>query len=610
MKLTFLIITLLFHFSSFSQSGPGGVGNSTNNGLWLKASEIQQTNSTNVENWFDLSGNSNTAVQTNSSEQPLFLTTSSINSQPVVRFDGTADQMQIADADILDNSAGLTFFVVLRPNNLDNEPRGILGKRISANVTTNYSYTWFFHGSRYLNVDLNTQNNRFNTSSTAYSNSTNYILGLEFDGSLIAANRAKCYNEDVIVKTSTETSAAIINSNQPLTLGALNEDYRVYLGADYAEVIHYNIVLNTAQRIIINNYLSAQYNISISTNNIYINDEVANGNYDHEVAGIGRVDASNIHNDAQGSSEPRFLNPTDLNNGEFMLWGHNNATGNEYSDIPGGIDGRMNRVWRVSERNTSGTSIDVGTVDLRWDLSKGTPATASHLRLLIDTDNDGNFDDETPISGATSLGGNQFEFSGITLIRDSLRFTLASTDTANTPLPVTWLNFSGNNNGTSNILRWTTASEINNDYFSIEKSQNGEGWSEIGKVSGKGNSTERTNYDFTDLSPKVGENYYRIKQVDFDGGINFSKIIVVKTNTINNNNVYPNPADHFLTIRNQSENEIKLLDALGRTIEVPLTITNHDVILNTSNLKEGIYFIRSVAQKTGQHTITKVIIQH
>jgi hypothetical protein len=269
----------------------------------------------------------------------------------------------------------------------------------------------------------------------------------------------------------------------------------------------------------------------------------------------------------------------------------------------------MSRVWKVSERNASGP-VDVGTVDLIWDLSNGTPATAAHLRLLIDTDNDGNFADETPISGATSLGGNQFQFSGVTLIRDSLRFTLASTDTANTPLPVTWLNFSGTNNGSSNTLKWSTSSEQNNDYFSIQRSEDGLEWNEIGKTSGKGNSTQRSNYKFIDLSPKSSLNYYRLKQVDFNGDVDYSNTIAVSKEQIKAFIIYPNPANQTLTVSLHSKMEVSLMDLFGRTIEVPKSQTDIETLFNTSSLKSGIYFVKLVNQNSNQTTVTKVIIEH
>jgi hypothetical protein len=91
------------------------------------------------------------------------------------------------------------------------------------------------------------------------------------------------------------------------------------------EFIIYNFALNTAQTIIVNNYLGAKYGYTLTSNDIYTQDNPANGNYDFEVAGIGRVDASNLHTDAQGTGIVRMLNATNLNDNEFLLWGHDNG---------------------------------------------------------------------------------------------------------------------------------------------------------------------------------------------------------------------------------------------------------------------------------------------
>lgn len=129
-KIMFFNMLLLSNIL-LAQTGPGGVGSSTTNGLWLRADNLNQTNATAVSSWTDASGNTNNAIESTSSAQPTFYTTSSdLNSMPIVRFDGTDDEMHVLDADILDGTPGITYYAVLRPNNLDGStPRGILGKR-------------------------------------------------------------------------------------------------------------------------------------------------------------------------------------------------------------------------------------------------------------------------------------------------------------------------------------------------------------------------------------------------------------------------------------------------------------------------------------------------
>src|SRR5690606_37109170 len=95
---------------------------------------------------------------------------------------------------------------------------------------------------------------------------------------------------------------------------------------DIAEVIAFNTAVNEAQRIIINNYLSAKYNLPLSEFDFYTMDDVGNGDYDHDVAGIGRVNALNQHTDARGSGIVRILNATNLDDDEFLIWGHDGGT--------------------------------------------------------------------------------------------------------------------------------------------------------------------------------------------------------------------------------------------------------------------------------------------
>jgi hypothetical protein len=195
------------------------------------------------------------------------------------------------------------------------------------------------------------------------------------------------------------------------------------------EFITYNFALNLAQTTIVNNYLSAKYGLALDANDLYAMDNPANGNFDNEVAGIGRIDGSNIHNDAQGSGIIRVLNPTDLNDNEFLLWGHDEGdlTFTNFADSPTSGDFiRFDRVWRVSEVNTSNNPVDVGGIDLRIDVSTLGTLPASALSLIIDTNNDGFFADEVPISGATDVGGGVYEFSNVTAITNQSRFTLAT----------------------------------------------------------------------------------------------------------------------------------------------------------------------------------------
>ncbi|MCU0434406.1 MAG: T9SS type A sorting domain-containing protein [Bacteroidia bacterium] len=95
------------------------------------------------------------------------------------------------------------------------------------------------------------------------------------------------------------------------------------------------------------------------------------------------------------------------------------------------------------------------------------------------------------------------------------------------PLPVEWLTVTGNCANNHALLRWSTATEQNNDYFTIERSTNGTSWTAIGNVQGAGNSSMINNYQFIDPLPLPTINYYRIRQTDFNGSSSASSILMV-----------------------------------------------------------------------------------
>ncbi|WP_249988553.1 T9SS type A sorting domain-containing protein [Polaribacter sp. Z014] len=410
--------------SSFAQKGPGGVGDSSNNGLWLRADSFSSYGS--VSSWKDTSGNNNNAGQTAPTKQPISHSTSNLNGMPIVRFDGASgvtngDEMAVPDADILDGTAGISYFVALRPNNLNASPRGILGKRISSGNTYNYSYTWFFWQTpQNLYVDLQTQDDRFYTNET-FSNNINYILSYTFDGSLVSSERSKIYNEMNLIRTSNETSTMIENSNQPLAIAALNVGYGTYLGADFAEIIHYNYTVTEVERIIINNYLSAKYNITL-TNNDFYDEDTTGENFDFKVAGIGQASDGSNHTDSQGSGIIRINTPSALSNDTFLFWGEDvkNANYNFSSSAATNYNERLDTKWRVSKRNNLGTV----TLSLKAsDITFNSPDGCNALKLIVS--NSSTF--ATKTSYDLVLSGGVYTATGVTF-NDNDYFTLEYKD--------------------------------------------------------------------------------------------------------------------------------------------------------------------------------------
>jgi hypothetical protein len=143
---------------------------------------------------------------------------------------------------------------------------------------------------------------------------------------------------------------------------------------------------------------------------------------------------------------------------------------------------------------------------------------------------------------ACSLGGSisKLAVSGFS------PFTLASDDLTwggQNPLPIELISFDAKINEDQVDLTWETVSEINNDFFVVEKSIDGIAWSQVLKKDGAGNSSQYISYFEEDLNPSIGTSYYRLKQVDFNGEYSYSNVVPV--NYVKNNtgilSVFPNP---------------------------------------------------------------------
>ena len=146
-------------------------------------------------------------------------------------------------------------------------------------------------------------------------------------------------------------------------------------------------------------------------------------------------------------------------------------------------------------------------------------------------------------------------------------------------------------------LTWATGTEQNNDYFSIEVSQNATDWKEIAKVNSVHNSNTVQNYSAQDPAPKVGVNYYRLKQVDFDGKYSYSdtKLIVLESNG-SFIHIQPNPATEFIYLngKNLSWDKMVLYNNLGQSVNnriAPTTVNEDQIKIDISALPIGIYYL-------------------
>ncbi len=174
----------------------------------------------------------------------------------------------------------------------------------------------------------------------------------------------------------------------------------------------------------------------------------------------------------------------------------------------------------------------------------------------------------------------------------------------NPTLPVKLINFEAHKNGETSILKWTTASESNNDYFEIEKADHTKNFKAIGMVQGSGNSNVVRSYTFTDTYLFPGVNFYRLKQVDFDGHTVLSPIRIVNSATLLEVSIYPNPTTEELFINfndwdAQLETTITVRDLNGAEV-LSQSVNSVTTRLSVSRLPIGSYFIQVTDGTTTQ----------
>jgi hypothetical protein len=160
---------------------------------------------------------------------------------------------------------------------------------------------------------------------------------------------------------------------------------------------------------------------------------------------------------------------------------------------------------------------------------------------------------------------------------------------------------------TSTLLSFTTATEKNNAYFAIERSSDGRAFTQIGEVKGAGTSLVQQDYTYTDEKPLRGINFYRLKQVDFDGQFTYSPVVSVVFGKVGNVVLYPTPTTSTMNVRLeeafQTEANWQVIDLMGRVVtEGIFPAEQTDMQIPVGTLSEGNYVLRVTA---GQEVITQ-----
>ncbi|MGY6561085.1 MAG: LamG-like jellyroll fold domain-containing protein [Luteibaculaceae bacterium] len=172
-------------------------------------------------------------------------------------------------------------------------------------------------------------------------------------------------------------------------------------------------------------------------------------------------------------------------------------------------------------------------------------------------------------------------------------------------LPVTLLNFQGASNGIENLINWTTAAEINNFGFSLQRSVNGFDFQEIAWIPGQGTSNNLIRYSFTDRIA-ANQTYYKLIQQDFDGTEEiFGPILIEKNSVKQQLLIAPNPVTHdkiFISNITAVATEINIIDLTGNRIyhHILPKMESQDYMLSNLNLRPGMYILQILGQSEMQ----------
>jgi hypothetical protein len=320
---------------------------------------------------------------------------------------------------------------------------------------------------------------------------------------------------------------------------------------------------------------------------------------------------------------PVTFSPTSRASGDVMI--RTRATGMDNQPLPlnplnsvavslrAALDPNTNVIDRWWDISAPGFTADV-TITYAGDENTLTPALRSGP-LSVDQFNNGSWTTVNNVgSGVTSGTGT------VTVPATDLFSSWTISTQGNTPLPIQLTTFTAAHQNATVLLKWTTATESNNDFFTIEKSRDGTSFSFLAKVKGAGNSNRPINYKHNDNELTEGVIYYRLKQTDFDGHFTYSKTVNVNLGNIYNvaeiafENIYPNPFRNEFTVLFTSSKdqpvEVKVTDMSGKTIASEKmqsgTGSNTYKYSGPEDLPSGIYIVK---MSSPTKTVTQRIVK-
>jgi len=292
---------------------------------------------------------------------------------------------------------------------------------------------------------------------------------------------------------------------------------------------------------------------------------------------LGEIRISTYETETTGAPNNRPL-PNDVTNLDF--------NGNEAAEYC------LDRFWKIESAINSNVNVEFHYSDN--DLANNPLLVESTLKLHKWDEANQNWT-ELPNSLSTPA-----ENKIVTTTENPEGIYVAGTVSA--VIPVEWLSFNAETNNAFVQLDWATASEINSDYFEIQRSADAQRWNLVGKVAAQGFSNSETDYQYTDQTPYSGVNYYRLKQYDTNGLFSYSDIKKVNLDDARSAmNVYPNPVSgNKMSLSLDQEiavgSAINVYDRIGQVVKQyeVLDSGKNLIELDLQTLNNGIYYIELV----------------
>tara|TARA_B100000809_G_scaffold184866_1_gene182898 strand:- start:516 stop:3248 length:2733 start_codon:yes stop_codon:yes gene_type:complete len=600
---------------------PGGLCNELV--LWLKA-DAGVTGSAPVTDWDDQSGFNNHTTANNS---PV-LVSSAINYNPAIDFDGNDEYFETTTTNILLGSQAYTKFAVVVPNNASGSNQTVIGGSASNPhvLKLNSSKVIMRHTTTTLEVSTNLLQDNTPHMMAARYGATETVL-TRLDG-----------NED---NAGSPSTPFVDGKTQIGCKTSGNHDWVGYI----AEAIEFSNDISNAEIVKVETYLAIKYGLTldnatggiagdyITTTGATIWDADDRPSYHNNIIGIGREDDTDLYQKQSHTIDDStriYLNALQTTNAansgaigdfSFIMMGDNqgkiSATAASNTEIPGtcGLYSRLEREWKVTRKSAG----NLFNIDIKLNPNAG-PSSINNSNLGLLIDDDGDFSNGGTICYYNGDGSGVFisytnqtitisNISNSMIPNNSNRYITIGSFNSATPLPVQILSFDAKCNTNKVVLNWSTASEINNDYFTIERSTDAINFNPIALVNGNGTSSELISYSWTDDSKISGRTYYRLKQTDFNGSFEYHGLKSVSCEHETEISIYPNPFENSFKVQ-LSKNisypiKVEVIDYLGRNVySQRIENATTEIFLN-EKVTAGTYFLKVFNETT--HVVERIV---